>query len=45
MMSNQEADRQKAMAAVRAMFDKYKLLAAKRPEGHVVRSTRYCLLP
>ncbi|USP75905.1 uncharacterized protein yc1106_03179 [Curvularia clavata] len=33
-MSDQAADRRKAMAAVQALFDKYKLLEAKRPEGH-----------
>jgi hypothetical protein len=33
-----EADRQKAMAAVRAMFERYKVLAARRPKDHVVSS-------
>ncbi|KAI4644035.1 uncharacterized protein J4E78_009818 [Alternaria triticimaculans] len=34
-MGNPEADRLKAMAAVQAMFEKYKLLAARRPKTHV----------
>ncbi|EMD67618.1 hypothetical protein COCSADRAFT_34417 [Bipolaris sorokiniana ND90Pr] len=34
-MSDPGADRQKAIAAVRAMFDKYKLLAEKRPKDHI----------
>ncbi|EOA89257.1 uncharacterized protein SETTUDRAFT_127854, partial [Exserohilum turcica Et28A] len=34
-MSEHEGDRQKAMAAVGALFAKYKLLAAKRTKGHV----------
>jgi acyl-coenzyme A thioesterase 13 len=36
MMSDNEADRKKAMAAVRAMFQKYKLIAAQRPKDHIV---------
>lgn len=36
-MGNAEADRQKAMAAVRAMFERYKKLAELRPKDHVVR--------
>jgi acyl-coenzyme A thioesterase 13 len=36
-MSDADANRQKAMGAVRAMFARYKLVAAQRPEGHVVR--------
>ncbi|RMZ73295.1 thioesterase family [Pyrenophora seminiperda CCB06] len=35
MDNNPEANRQKAMAAVRAMFDKYELLEARRPKHHV----------
>jgi acyl-coenzyme A thioesterase 13 len=35
-MGNAEADRDKAMAAVKAMFERYKLLAARRPPGHIV---------
>ena len=38
-MSEHEGDRQKAMAAVGALFAKYKLLAAKRTKGHVVSTT------
>ncbi|CAI9635427.1 hypothetical protein GT037_010448 [Alternaria burnsii] len=34
-MGDQQANRQKAMAAVHAMFEKYKLLAARRPKDHV----------
>lgn len=33
------------MAAVRALFDRYKLIAAKRPPGHVVRYSSPCGLP
>jgi hypothetical protein len=33
-----EADRQKAMTAVRAVFERYKILAARRPKDHVVSS-------
>jgi len=35
-MSDPEADRQKAMAAVRALFEKYELLEARRPKHHAV---------
>jgi hypothetical protein len=35
-MSDHEADREKAMAAVRAMFERYKLIAAQRPKDHIV---------
>ena len=38
-MNDAEANGQKAMAAVRAMFDKYELLEARRPEHHAVRRT------
>lgn len=34
-MSADEGKR-KAMAAVQAMFDRYKVLAAKRPKDHIV---------
>ncbi|KAG9196124.1 acyl-coenzyme A thioesterase 13 [Alternaria panax] len=34
-MDKRQAGRQKAMAAVQAMFEKYKLLAARRPDNHV----------
>ncbi|KAF2272266.1 uncharacterized protein EI97DRAFT_228658 [Westerdykella ornata] len=34
-MGNPEADRQKAMAAAQAMFDRYFLLAAERPKDHI----------
>ncbi|KAH7386746.1 HotDog domain-containing protein [Phaeosphaeria sp. MPI-PUGE-AT-0046c] len=34
-MSDPENDRQKAMASVRAMFERYKLIAAQRPEDHI----------
>jgi acyl-coenzyme A thioesterase 13 len=43
-MDDHEADRKKAMAAVRAMFEKYKLVAAQRPEDHIVSTTLYRLL-
>ncbi|KAL5119032.1 hypothetical protein ACEQ8H_002956 [Pleosporales sp. CAS-2024a] len=33
-MGHSEADRQKAMAAVSAMFERYKLIAAQRPKDH-----------
>ncbi|CAA9958009.1 hypothetical protein CFE70_001562 [Pyrenophora teres f. teres 0-1] len=33
-MTNSKADQQKAMAAVRALFEKYDLLEARRPKGH-----------
>lgn len=36
-MSADEGKR-KARAAVQAMFDRYKLLASKRPQDHVVSS-------
>jgi hypothetical protein len=35
-MGDIEDDRQKAMAAVRAMFERYKLIAAQRPDDHIV---------
>jgi hypothetical protein len=35
-MGDAQADRRKAMVAVQAMFEKYKLLAARRPKNHVV---------
>lgn len=35
-MGRPEADRKKAMAAVQAMFERYHLLEAKRPNGHSV---------
>ncbi|KAF2750403.1 thioesterase family protein-like protein [Sporormia fimetaria CBS 119925] len=34
-MADAEAGRQKAMRAVQAMYDRYNVLAAKRPENHV----------
>ncbi|KAF2653712.1 thioesterase family protein-like protein [Lophiostoma macrostomum CBS 122681] len=34
-MADVDAARKKAMAAVQAMFDRYKLLAAKRPRNHI----------
>ncbi|OAL51198.1 thioesterase family protein-like protein [Pyrenochaeta sp. DS3sAY3a] len=34
-MGNPEADRRKAMAAVQAMFDRYKVLASRRPHDHI----------
>lgn len=37
-MGDPTADRKKAMAAVQAMFDRYKLLAARRPKDHIVRA-------
>ena len=36
-MPNTDDGRTKAMKAVTAMFDRYKLLAAQRPENHIVR--------
>jgi acyl-coenzyme A thioesterase 13 len=35
-MGDPEADREKAMAAVKAMFERYKLIAAQRPKDHIV---------
>jgi len=35
-MGDPVADREKAMAAVRAMFERYKLIAARRPKDHIV---------
>jgi hypothetical protein len=35
-MANAEADRKKAMAACQAMFDRWHLLEAERPEDYVV---------
>ncbi|CAG5187574.1 uncharacterized protein ALTATR162_LOCUS11732 [Alternaria atra] len=34
-MGDPQVNRQKAMAAVQAMFEKYKLLAARRPRNHI----------
>ncbi|KAF1851099.1 thioesterase family protein-like protein [Cucurbitaria berberidis CBS 394.84] len=34
-MGDPEADRKKAIAAVQAMFDRYTLLAARRPKDHI----------
>ncbi|KAH7074765.1 thioesterase family protein-like protein [Paraphoma chrysanthemicola] len=34
-MGDAEEDRERAMAAVRAMFERYKLLAAQRPKEHI----------
>lgn len=36
-MGDPEADRRKAIAAVQAMFDRYRLLAEQRPQDHIVR--------
>ena len=36
-MVESEAARAKAMAAVTAMFDRYKLLASRRPKDHIVK--------
>jgi hypothetical protein len=35
-MVDEDAGRKKAMAAVQAMFDRYRLIAAKRPKDHIV---------
>jgi acyl-coenzyme A thioesterase 13 len=35
-MGDSEADRNKAMAAIRAMFEKYMILAEQRPKDHIV---------
>lgn len=40
-MSEPDAGRQKAMAAVRAMFERYKVLAARRPKDHVVSTLQH----
>jgi hypothetical protein len=42
-MSDPEADRNKAMAAVRAMFEKYHVLAARRPKNHIVSKCEYAV--
>jgi hypothetical protein len=39
-MGGHEDDQQKAMAAVRAMFERYELIAAQRPVDHIV--SNYC---
>jgi hypothetical protein len=45
IMSDQEADRKKAMAAVRATFERYKLIADRRPKDHIVSKPENQLLP
>jgi hypothetical protein len=35
--SDPAADRERAMAAVRATFERYKLIVALRPKDHIVR--------
>jgi acyl-coenzyme A thioesterase 13 len=42
-MGDPEADRNKAMAAVRAMFEKYHVLAARRPKNHIVSKCVYAV--
>lgn len=40
-----EADRRKAMRAVEAMFERYRILAAQRPQDHIVSHLfeMYCM--
>jgi hypothetical protein len=35
-MADRDRDRAKAIAAVEAMFERYRLLVAKRPKDHIV---------
>jgi hypothetical protein len=41
MMTDSDADRHKAIRAVEALFQRYRILARKRPDDHLVSD--YCL--